>query len=657
MGRFLATARAMAAALSFLAFAGGAEAAARSKVVVLHGDEALASNGERRFAKSLANHAVRWMKDGGLTVDIDSDKSVPGSLKGRKVAILVHEAAPTARQLAAYRSFVAGGGRLIVTYSSSQPLAEIVGVRVGKYRSDATRASIVFTEDAKPRNVKGMIAQSSPNIVEAFAVPGKSRVVAWWADRQGRRGQDAAWLKGPGGYWMTHVLLADGDASQKGALLLSLAAELEPGLWSEAAAGKAAAACCVGRWRSMADARAALASAPRGAAKSSAATEIADAERAMAASRETLSAGRGADAWHFAAETRQHLERAYGMLHGPVQGEIRAVWDHSGCGLYPGDWPRTCRELAAAGITDIFVNTASPVSANCAISAVPRSAAFTRHGDQLAACIAAARPYGIRVHAWLFCFSITGATAERRETFRKAGWLLDSTTGGQQDWLDPSSAAVRSKIAAIASEIMGKYKIDGLHLDFVRYQDYYGSLGYGTKTRFTKDVLGGKEVPNWREAAKKAPLFAQVVRWRTKQVTSLVAAIRTEQRRTAPGILLTAAVLGKYPTCVESVGQDWFSWLESGHIDYAMPMNYTEDLGKYGELLAVQLKKKGIAKKVVGGIGVTASESRLDAGAVIDQIEALRKGGAAGFILFDLDATLSSEILPILSLGVTATTR
>ena len=102
------------------------------------------------------------------------------------------------------------------------------------------------------------------------------------------------------------------------------------------------------------------------------------------------------------------------------------------------------------------------------------------------------------------------------------------------------------------------------------------------------------------------------------------------------------------------MGQDWFSWIESGHIDYAMPMNYTEDIGKYGELLAVQLKKKGIANKVVGGIGVTASESRLGAGDVIDQIDALRKGGAAGFILFDLDATLSSEILPVLSLGVTA---
>lgn len=653
MGRFSGIA-VSAFAMMALFFCGGAQGAARSKVVVLHGDEALASAGERRFAKSLANHAVRWMKDGGLTVDIDTDKSVPGSLKGRKIAILVHEAEPTARQLAAYRSFVAGGGRLIVTYSSSQQLADIVGVRVGKYRSDATRASMVFAEEARPRNVKGTIRQSSPNIVEAFAIPGKSRVVAWWADNAGRRGQDAAWLKGPGGYWMTHVLLADGDASQKGALLLSLAAELEPGLWREAAAVKASEAGRVGRWRSTADARAALASAGRGTNRNGAAAEIADAERALAASRETLSAGRGAESWYFAAETRQHLERAYGMLRRPVQGEMRAVWDHSGCGLYPGDWPRTCRELAAAGITDIFVNTASPVAANCAISSVPRSAIFGRYGDQLAACIAAARPYGIRVHAWLFCFSITGATSERREQFRKAGWLLDSTTGGQQDWLDPSSAAVRSKVSAIASEIMGKYGIDGLHLDFVRYQDYYGSLGQGTRTRFTKDVLGGKEVPNWREAAKKAPLFAQIVRWRTKQVTSLVAAIRTAQRRNAPGILLTAAVLGKYPTCVESVGQDWFSWIESGHIDYAMPMNYTEDIGKYGELLAVQLKKKGIANKVVGGIGVTASESRLGAGDVIDQIDALRKGGAAGFILFDLDATLSAEILPVLSLGVTA---
>ena len=650
-----AIARAAVGALLSLFMAQSALAA--SAVVVLHGDEALADAGERRFAKSLANHAVRWMRDGGVVADIASDRDIPGVLSGRKVAVLVHCAEPTSRQISAYRSFVAKGGRLIVTYSSSPALADIVGVRVGKYRRDPSRVAMSFPDAGRPPNVAPLIRQSSPNIVEAFAIPGRSRVLAWWADNAGRLLADAAWLAGDGGYWMTHVLLADGDAAQKGTLLLALAAEAAPALWRTAAEARIAAAPHVGSWSTLKDANLAVQRQRDPTRRTRVTGEVNSATSALNAARGALSAGRGADAWHLASEARRHLECAYGLAQSPRQGEIRAVWDHSGCGLYPGDWPRTCRELSESGITDIFINSASPMAANCNISSVPRSANYQRFGDQLAACLAAARPYGIRVHAWLFCFSTTGATADRRESFRKAGWLVDSTNGTQQDWLDPSSAAVRSKVTAIATEIMSKYRIDGLHLDFVRYQDYYNSLGYGTKTRFSRDELGGKVPANWTDAAKKAPLMGQVMRWRTRQVTSLVASIRAAQRRTAPGITLSAAVLGKYPACVESVGQDWMAWIEAGHIDYAMPMNYTESNDKYAELLATQLKKPSIAQRIVGGIGVTASESRLGPGQVIDQANALRARGAAGFILFDLDATLSNEILPILRLGITARPR
>lgn len=643
--------KAIRAILTAAAFFFAAPLLAKSQVVVLHGEESLRDAGERRFAKSLANHAVRWMKDGGVAADIAPDRDVPGALAGRKVAVLVHCDEPTARQIAAYKSFVARGGRLVVTYSSSQALASVVGVRVGKYKRDAKRAMMVFGQ-SRPRNSAAQIRQSSPNIVEAFPVPGRSSIIAWWADAAGKSDGDAAWLRGDGGYWMTHVLLADGDAAQKGTLLLALAGEVAPEIWREAARARLSASASTGSWKTEADARAAVGRLPHGPKRSNAVGELADAETARGAARSMLAAGRGADAWFFAREAGQHLDRAYGYAQSPRHGEIRAVWDHSGFGLYPGDWPRTCRELAAAGITDIFINSASAVSANCFLKTVPKSAACERFGDQLAACIAAARPCGIRVHAWLCCLTASGASQAQRERMGRDGWLVDNTAGGRQDWLDPSSAGVRSRIVSIATEIMQKYKIDGLHLDYVRYQDYYGSLGYGARTRFVRDN-GGREIADWKSATKRQPLMGRVMRWRARQVTSLVAAVRTAQRRVAPGLELSAAVLGKYPTCVESVGQDWMAWLESGYIDYAMPMNYTESMERYSELLGTQLGKGSFARKIVGGIGVTASESRLGAGQVIDQIQALRRGGAAGFILFDLDATLSSEILPILSLGTT----
>ena len=52
-------------------------------------------------------------------------------------------------------------------------------------------------------------------------------------------------------------------------------------------------------------------------------------------------------------------------------------------------------------------------------------------------------------------------------------------------------------------------------------------------------------------------------------------------------------------------------------------------------------------------IGVTATESRLDAIDVLRQIEVIRTMKCKGFALFDLDESLRQSILPILSEGVT----
>ncbi len=125
-------------------------------------------------------------------------------------------------------------------------------------------------------------------------------------------------------------------------------------------------------------------------------------------------------------------------------------------------------------------------------------------------------------------------------------------------------------------------------------------------------------------------------------------------KRDAPGKLLTAAVFGKYPSCLDAVGQDWESWTNIGLVDYVVPMNYTEDLAKYNEWLGQQTRTRKQALKIVAGIGVTAAESRLDVAQVIDQIQASRRAGCPGFALFDLDTTLRQEILPVLRMGVTA---
>jgi uncharacterized lipoprotein YddW (UPF0748 family) len=198
-----------------------------------------------------------------------------------------------------------------------------------------------------------------------------------------------------------------------------------------------------------------------------------------------------------------------------------------------------------------------------------------------------------------------------------------------------------------------KYSVDGVHLDFVRYPDFNSSLSDSTRKRFERHA--GRTIPNWPADVKPGGAYhSRFAGWRAQNVSFFINSARRTMNRDAPGKLLTAAVFGKYPSCLAAVGQDWESWLNINLIDYVTPMNYTENIASFNEWVTDQCKSRDQRLRVVPGIGVTANESRLDASQVIDQINAVRRAGAPGFALFDLDTTLRQEILPVLRMGMTA---
>ena len=163
--------------------------------------------------------------------------------------------------------------------------------------------------------------------------------------------------------------------------------------------------------------------------------------------------------------------KAYAAKQVPRKGEIHAVWDHSGCGLYPGDWGKTIALLKASRVTDLFVNVAGAGFAHYPSNVLPRSKTFEQEGDQLAQCLAAAKGSGIRVHAWVLCFTATRSTPDRLEIFRKKGWRLKDRDGRLTEYLDPSNKEVRDHLIAAIDELQAKYGIDGVHLDFVRWYE------------------------------------------------------------------------------------------------------------------------------------------------------------------------------------------
>ena len=123
-----------------------------------------------------------------------------------------------------------------------------------------------------------------------------------------------------------------------------------------------------------------------------------------------------------------------------------------------------------------------------------------------------------------------------------------------------------------------------------------------------------------------------------------------------PDLKISAAVFGRYPQCVDSVGQDWATWLDRGYVDFVCPMNYTTERAEFASLTRNQLVRAGGRGKIYPGLGVSSSKSQLSADQVIAQVNTLRVLGADGFVLFGLSRSMRDETLPMLSLGITRPT-
>lgn len=346
--------------------------------------------------------------------------------------------------------------------------------------------------------------------------------------------------------------------------------------------------------------------------------EDAKARRVLVVAGSVVPGSWNAAAWDAKQQSRLTADRAYGARQVPRAGEIHAVWDHSGEGLYPGDWPRTMRLLQVNHITDLFVNVAGAGFGHYASKILPASATLTAEGDQLTACLAAARGTGIRVHAWILCFNATRASPAKKAAFAKKGWLLKDAQGRTTDYLNPANSDLRWYLLTTIDEIARNYAVSGIHLDFVRWYE----------------KAGGKP---------KNP---------DRAITTFVTAVRQRLRVTRPKAILSAAVLGNYPSCIATVGQNWKAWIDAGLVDYAVPMNYVADTPRLAALIQKQGLSPAQARHVIGGIGVTANESTLTPRQVIDQINFDRQAGFAGVALFDLDTTLATKVLPVLQLGL-----
>lgn len=641
------------------------EYAVGANIVLVKGTTSIPNKAERTYAESVTSRISRWLDEMGVGHETIGDEDVTSvRLRSARIVILGYNPNPRKSEIRALDAFVKRGGKLIVFYSAEPKLAKLMHMKLGKYKAckDGGRWSEIRFGSHASAYVPQVIRQESRNIRPVYPAKRGARVIAYWrgdGSLPEPRDPDPAWVQSEHGLWMTHILLDDGDTWNKKLMLLGLIGTYDGSVWRTAAAKTMSRAGTLGRFETFRLAQEAIAQKVRGTGRESVvAALLTKARSAYGELGDLLMQNRYPEVVVRSRYLFEALTKAYAAasISGAADvgrsgrpSEFRGIWDHSGVGLYPGDWDRTCRVLASNGITDLLVNVLWSGAAHYDSDIVPESETFKIRGDQLTQCVKAARRHGIRVHVWKVCWYLGKASPKFVKSLRKKGRLQVSNTGETTNWLCPSNLDnVRMEKDAIR-EVIQKYDIDGVHLDYIRYPNSRYCYCATCRREFGREV--GRKLRNWPAIVRSGKLKKRYSDWRTSRITRIVRDTYALINRAKPGLKLSVAVYGKYPTCVGSVAQDWGSWLEQGIVDFVCPMNYTTDLVRFEEYVDAQLSLRGARGKVFPGIGVTAAESRLDVLQVVDQISALRRKGAVGFVLFDLNRAVAGEVLPLLGLG------
>ncbi|MDO4583915.1 MAG: family 10 glycosylhydrolase [Planctomycetia bacterium] len=323
--------------------------------------------------------------------------------------------------------------------------------------------------------------------------------------------------------------------------------------------------------------------------------------------------------------------------------KFRAWWNHDGQGAYKGDWPRTARELKAAGFTAVFPNLLWAACAAYPSDLIPQGKRYGEE-DLLKACVEACHAEGLEVHVWKVNFNMQyDLTPELREKYRQEGRLQKNQEGEEFPWLCPSHPANFELEWKSMVEMAVRYPIDGVHFDYIRYPGRETCYCEGCRERFEKAI--GKTVANWPLDVIRGEEVKRFESWRCDQITAIVRKTREELKKVRPETKVSAAVFNSYPNCRSSVGQDWVLWAKEGYVDFLCPMNYTQDTRTFQRMTARQQTLVGKDFPLYPGIG----EWRLTPDGVVEQIREADSLDCPGFIIFNLTEMAAGKILPLLT--------
>lgn len=304
----------------------------------------------------------------------------------------------------------------------------------------------------------------------------------------------------------------------------------------------------------------------------------------------------------------------------------------------------TISDAKRAGLNALLVQVRKVGDAYYESSIEPRGDNLASGFDPLAYMVKTGHSSGIQVHAWV---NICRIWREKEPPIdpkhivnRHPEWLNVDYGGHSRAsdgmFLDPGVPEAREYTASLVADIAKRYDIDGIHLDYIRYPGKEWGYSPTALARYRAETgASGKPKPEDRKW----------LRWRAEKVTEMLGLIRKRVRAVKPNVVISAATV-TWGDCCPSFSenlackltcQDWNDWLDTGLLDANVPMNYrSESSSKSAAQFRAWLngfKKWNGGRPTYVGLDVHNNNSA----GIVRQIEAVRKAGLQGYVLFSFN--------------------
>lgn len=279
--------------------------------------------------------------------------------------------------------------------------------------------------------------------------------------------------------------------------------------------------------------------------------------------------------------------------------------------------------------------------------------------DPLAYVVERAHSAGLEVHAWLNAFLVWSAPQPPRSPnhvvlarpdlvhVRSDGRSLLELSraeiegmGAEGVFISPGNPEVRERLRAVVRELVERYDIDGVHLDYVRLPSMDVGYDVASRTEFMRRYgVDPLELVRGEHGVEKLygddglrNLKALWTGWRSSSVTESVASVLSDMREARPALKLSAAVIADATAATTRYGQDWPVWLQSGLLDFAVPMCYSASTS-FVKRQVGRIKDVAKGRTFYPGLAIyNQSPAR-----VVEKVRTLRTLGIDGFSFFCYD--------------------